>query len=105
MLSMSGSTSCAATCSQRSELSDAVEDSLRHAEEAISALGRGDAALARSAAVLSLTADHSLYALIDIIALGTAELEAEGEVSPSTWNALGDVCPPELRPTIEMWRD
>lgn len=68
------------------------------------ALGRGDVAMARSAAILSLAGDHSLYALADIIALGAAELEAEGEVSPATWNALGDVCPAELRPIIEMWR-
>lgn len=60
--------------------------------------------MARSAAILSLSADRSLYALADIIALGASELEAEGEVSPSTWNALGDVCPTELRSTIELWR-
>lgn len=82
-----------------------MEDPLRHAEEAIAALGRGDAAMARSAAVLSLASDRSLYALADIIALAAAELEAEGEISPATWNALGDVCPEELRSVIEMWRN
>lgn len=81
-----------------------MEEPLRHAEEAIIALGRGDVAMARSAAVLSVAADHTLYALADIIALGAAELEAEGAVSPSTWNLMGDVCPTELRPTIELWR-
>jgi hypothetical protein len=81
-----------------------VEDSLRHAEEAIAALGRGDAPLARSAAIFSLASDRSLYALADIIALAAAELEAEGEISPATWNALGDASPEQLRPIIEMWR-
>lgn len=81
-----------------------MEDPLRHAEEAINALGRGDAPVARSEAVLSVSGDPTLYALADIIALGAAELEAESEVSPSTWNALSDACPARLRPTIELWR-
>lgn len=73
-------------------------------EEAISALGRGDPDEARAAMARAVSADHSLGPVADAVALASAQLEADGEVSPPAWNMLADVCPPELRPALESWR-
>jgi len=73
-------------------------------EEAIMSLGRGDVGGARSAMAVAVAQDRSLEAVADAIAFATAELETDGEVSPSAWNALTDACPAELRGVVEAWR-
>jgi hypothetical protein len=60
------------------------------AEEAIRALGRGDAPLARNFIAEAFDADHSLGPLADTVYLACAELDADGEVSTATWNTLAD---------------
>ena len=60
------------------------------AEEAIRAVGRRDAALARTAIAQAFEEDHGLGALADAVYLACAEIDEEGGVSTSTWNTLGD---------------
>ncbi len=60
------------------------------AEEAIRAVGRGEVTLARTFIAEAYAADHRLGPLADTIYLACAELEADGEVSPATWNTLAD---------------
>ncbi len=72
------------------------------AEEAIRAVGRCDAPLARSFIAEAYEADHKLGPLADTIYLACAEIDAEGEVSPATWNTLADaVDSAELRAVVE----
>ena len=72
------------------------------AEEAIRAVGRGDAPLARNFIADAFDADHKLGPLADTIYLACAEIDAEGEVSPATWNTLADaVDSAELRAVVE----
>lgn len=65
------------------------------AEEAIRALGRGDFATARTFIAEAVVADDGLGALADIIHLACAEIEAEGDVTMATWNALADAAASE----------
>jgi hypothetical protein len=81
-----------------------VTSALDFVEEAIVALGRGDPATARSAMSAAVVNDRSLGAVADAVSLAASELEADGEVSPSAWNALTDACAPELRGIVEQWR-
>lgn len=81
-----------------------MDDALAVVGEAISALGRGDPATARAAMSEAVARKHDLGAIADAMALATAQLEAEGEVSAAAWNVLADACPAELRPVVEMWR-
>lgn len=60
------------------------------AEESIRAVGRKDAALARTAITQAFEHDHDLGALADAVYLACAEIDEDGEVSTSTWNTLGD---------------
>jgi hypothetical protein len=60
------------------------------AEEAIRALGRHDPASARTFISAAVDLDPSLGPMADIVFLACQELEADGEVSESTWNALAD---------------
>lgn len=81
-----------------------MADAVGELEEAVSALGRGDPDDARAAMARAFVADRKLGPVADVVALACAELESEGEISPSAWNALADVCPPEVRPAVESWR-
>jgi hypothetical protein len=75
------------------------------AEEAIRAVGRGDAPLARTFISEAFDADHRLGGLADTIYLACAELEADGEVSSGTWNTLADaVDSDELLAVVESSR-
>lgn len=60
------------------------------AEEAIRALGRGDFATARTFVAQAVATDSRLGALADIVHLACAEIEADGDVTMATWNALAD---------------
>lgn len=60
------------------------------AEEAIRAIGRLDAPLARTSITQAYDLDHSLDALADTVHLACAEIEEEGRVSTSSWNTLAD---------------
>lgn len=61
------------------------------AEEAIRALGRADAASARTFVEEAVAVDGKLGALADTVHLACSEIETDGEVSTATWNALADV--------------
>lgn len=60
------------------------------AEEAIRALGRNDPASARTFIAEAAALDTRLGPLADIVHLACQELETDGEVTTSTWNALAD---------------
>jgi hypothetical protein len=60
------------------------------AEEAIRAVGRGDAAAARTFISQAFDADHKIGQLADSIYLACSEIETEGGVSIATWNTLAD---------------
>ncbi len=60
------------------------------AEEAIRAIGRLDAPLARTSITQAYDLDHSLGALADTVYLACAEIEEHGRVSTSSWNTLAD---------------
>ena len=60
------------------------------AEEAIRALGRDDPASARTFMAEATAIDPGLGPLADIVHLACQELESDGEVTTSTWNALAD---------------
>jgi hypothetical protein len=75
------------------------------AEEAIRAIGRRDAPLARTAIAQAFEADHDLGALADAVYLACAEIDEEGGVNTSTWNTLGDaVGSAELYAVVEEVR-
>ena len=60
------------------------------AEEAIRALGRLDAAGARTAISQAFDADHAIGQLADAVHLACAEIEDDGKVTTATWNTLAD---------------
>ena len=64
------------------------------AEEAIRALGRLDAPLARASVAEAYDLDHALGALADSVYLACAEIEEDGRVATSTWNTLADAVGP-----------
>lgn len=75
------------------------------AEEAIRALARHDVALARTSIAQAYDQDHKTAALADVVYLACAEIEADGEVSPGTWNTMADaVDSPALFAVVEMSR-
>lgn len=75
------------------------------AEEAIRALGRGDAASARTFIAEAVFLDHGLERLADPVHLACAEIEKGDQVSTATWNALADaVVPGELLAVVESSR-
>lgn len=72
------------------------------AEEAIRALGVGDPSSARTFISQAAEVDTRLGGLADCIYLACSEIEADGEVSMSTWNALADaVESPDLLAVVE----
>jgi hypothetical protein len=80
---------------------------LTAAEHAIEALGRHDGAGARTAVALAVERDQAglFAALADAVHLAASQLEEEGEVSPSTWDALADaVGPGPLQGLVESSR-
>ncbi|MDX1468794.1 MAG: hypothetical protein R3258_05595 [Acidimicrobiia bacterium] len=75
------------------------------AEEAIRALGRLDAAGARTAISQAFDVDHSIGRLADAVYLACAEIEDDGAVSTPTWNTLADaVDSPDLLAEVESNR-
>ncbi len=81
------------------------EKASSHAEEAIRALGRGDAALARTSIALAFEADHKVAPLADAVYLACAEIDEDGGVSGSAWNTLADaVDTPTLFAVVESSR-
>lgn len=75
------------------------------AEEAIRAVGRLDAAGARTSISQAFDADHKIGALADAVYLASAEIEADREVSTATWNTLADaVDSPDLLAVVEASR-
>lgn len=81
-----------------------MADSLDAIEEAVAALGRGDPDGARAAIARAASTDRSVGPVADAVALACSEIERRGELSPATWNALADACPPEILPIVEAWR-
>ena len=75
------------------------------AEEAIRALGRGDAPSARTFIAEAVVLDHSLGALADLVHLACSEIEEDDQVSIATWNALADaVASADLLAVVETSR-
>jgi hypothetical protein len=75
------------------------------AEEAIMALGRLDAATARTSISQAFDVDHGIGALADAVYLACAEIEDGHHVSISTWNTLVDaVDSPQLVAVVESSR-
>jgi hypothetical protein len=60
------------------------------AEEAIRAVGRADSGAARTFVAQAFDVDHRIGPLADAIYLACAEIDNDGGVSASTWNALAD---------------
>lgn len=80
---------------------------LTAAERAIEALGRGDSSAARMAVATAVERDQvGLFSsLADAVYMAAAELEAEGEIGPATWNQLADaVGPGPLQALVEQYR-
>ena len=76
-----------------------------HAEEAIRAIGRLDAASARTEIALASEADPKIGPLADAVYLACAEIDEEGGVSGATWNTLADaVDSPSLFAVVEASR-
>lgn len=69
---------------------------LTAAERAIEALGKEDAVGARMAISTAVERDQvGLFTrLADAVHLAAAQLEAEGHISPSTWDQLADAVGP-----------
>lgn len=69
---------------------------LAAAQNAIEALGRGDAGAARMAIAVAVDRDEEgmFTRLADAVFLAAAELEATEGISDSTWNQLGDAVGP-----------
>jgi hypothetical protein len=75
------------------------------AEEAIRALGRLDAATARTSISEAFDADHKIGALADAVYLACSEIEERDQVTTPTWNTLVDaVDTPDLVAVIESTR-
>lgn len=81
-----------------------MDEALGLVGEAIAALGRDDPGMARAAMAEAAGANKSLAAVADAMAFATTELENEGVVSDTAWNALADACPAELRAMVEFHR-
>ena len=79
-------------------------DPLQHLAEAIAALGRGDAGIARAEMATAVAADPSLQSTADAVALACHRLDTDGGVDQGTWNVLADACPAELRDLVEGTR-
>jgi hypothetical protein len=80
---------------------------LTAAERAIEALGRKDPAGARMAVASAVEKDQvGVFAqLADAVYLAASQLEAEEEISASTWNQLADaVGPGPLQALVEQYR-
>ena len=60
------------------------------ASEAIRAVGRSDAGLARTSIAQAFEFDQTLGPLADTVYLACAEIDEDGGVSTATWNTLGD---------------
>ena len=60
------------------------------AVEGIRAVGRSDAALARTFIAQAYEVDRDVAPLADAVYLACSEIEEEGDVSTSTWNTLAD---------------
>lgn len=75
------------------------------ASEAIRAVGRFDAGLARTSIAQAFESDQDLGPLADAVYLACAEIDEDGGVSTATWNTLGDaVDSPELFAVVEEVR-
>lgn len=75
------------------------------AEEAIRALGRFDAAGARTSISQAFDVDHDIGALADAVYLACSEIEQDEGVSTATWNTLADaVDSPDLFAVVEASR-
>lgn len=75
------------------------------AEEAIRALGRRDAPLARTSVSQAYDFDHKLGALADVVYLACSEIDDDGKVATATWNTLADaVGPKPLLAVVEASR-
>jgi hypothetical protein len=75
------------------------------AEEAIRALGRGDAASARTFIAEAVVLDQSLGGLADLVHLACSEIEDDDRVSTATWNGLADaVASADLLAVVESSR-
>ena len=75
------------------------------AEEAIRAVGRLDAATARTSIAMAFDEDQSIGYLADAIYLACAEIEDDRSVSTATWNTLADaVDSPDLVAVVESCR-
>lgn len=79
-------------------------DPLVHLREAVFSLSRGDAAGARSEMAVAAAADPALRGVADTVALACAQLDADGTIEASTWDALADSSPLELRDIVESMR-
>ena len=80
---------------------------LTAAERAIEALGRRDPAGARMAVAAAVEKDQVGHfgQLADAVYLAASQLEADEEISPSTWNQLADaVGPGPLQALVEQYR-
>ena len=80
---------------------------LTAAERAIEALGRRDPAGARMAVAVAVEKDQvGVFAMLaDAVYLAASELEADEEISPSSWNQLADaVGPGPLQALVEQYR-
>lgn len=80
---------------------------LTAAERALEALGRKDAAGARSAVATAVEKDQiGLFAaLADAVYLAASELESDDEIAPATWDVLADaVGPGPLQGVVEQIR-
>jgi hypothetical protein len=67
---------------------------LAFAEDAIAAVGEGDAAMARTCVAQACEVDTTLSAFADAVYLACSEIENDGSVSTSTWNIIGDAVGP-----------
>ena len=85
----------------------AQRQALTAAERALEALGRKDSAGARSAVATAVEKDQvGLFAaLADAVYLAASQLEADDEISASTWDVLADaVGPGPLQGVVEQMR-
>ncbi len=80
---------------------------LTAAERAIEALGRRDPAGARMAVATAVEKDQvgAFAQLADAVYLAASQLEADEEITASTWNQLADaVGPGPLQAMVEQYR-
>lgn len=79
-------------------------DPLELIGEAINALGRGDAAMARSALASAVQLDSSLARVADAFSVATEQLDRDEEISEGAWNVVADACPADLLGAVELAR-